>query len=217
MFIINVYAPTKSSDDLTKQLFYGILEENAKQIPGEDILLFIGDFNAQIDKENCFRDVASTNSIHDKTNNNGERLCNLAAALNMDISSTRYKHKDIHKITWMRPGSLEGNQIDHVLITKTYKQSINDVHILVITKCKIKTTKNERRKAQRKWEVYKLKEEEVRSRRRVQEVNTEIKFKEQQMEEQWKKITLGIKNAAEKVVGKMQNKEEIIGLTMSAN
>ncbi|XP_072378964.1 uncharacterized protein [Diabrotica undecimpunctata] len=132
----------------------------------------------------------------------------------MDISSTRYKHKDIHKITWMRPVGLEENQIDHVLIKKMQKQSINDVrsyrganinsdHMLVITKCKIKTTKNGRRKAQRKWDVLKLKEKEVR-RRFVQEVNTEMQFRSP-TNGTFKKIKQGINNAAEKVVDKMQN------------
>ncbi|XP_072400264.1 uncharacterized protein [Diabrotica undecimpunctata] len=89
--IINVYALTENSDELTKQQFYETLEENAEKIPEEDVLIIIGDCNTQIGKENCLREMAGENSVHDVTNNNGERLCNLAASLNMDISSTRYK------------------------------------------------------------------------------------------------------------------------------
>ncbi|XP_072401112.1 uncharacterized protein [Diabrotica undecimpunctata] len=105
--IINVYALIENSDDLTKQHFYETLKENGEKIPEQYRTIFIGDFDAQIGKENCFREVAGANSIHDTINNIGERLCNLVVAINMDISSTRYKHKDIHKITWLRPETLE--------------------------------------------------------------------------------------------------------------
>lgn len=62
------------------------------------------DFNAQIRKDGC-REVAGTQTLHEKTNDNGEWLCNLSAKI-----WTLYK---IH--------ASENNQIDHVLIKKSVK------------------------------------------------------------------------------------------------
>ncbi|KAK5639921.1 hypothetical protein RI129_010732 [Pyrocoelia pectoralis] len=75
------------------------------------------------------------------------KLCNLAAALNMEISSTKFKHKRIHKETWRRPGATEGNEINHILISKNTANTVNDMrsyrganadsdHFVVIAKIK---------------------------------------------------------------------------------
>ncbi|KAK5639966.1 hypothetical protein RI129_010777 [Pyrocoelia pectoralis] len=70
-----------------------------------------------------------------------------AAGLNMELSSTKFKHKRIHKETWRRPGAIEENHIDHILISKNTANTVNDVrsyrgeyadsdHFVVIAKIK---------------------------------------------------------------------------------
>jgi endonuclease/exonuclease/phosphatase family metal-dependent hydrolase len=91
-------------------------------------------------------------TIHDITNNNGAKICDLAAETNTFIVSTQYRHKREHKITWMIPGGTEGNQIDHMLISKKWKRIIQDVrtyrganvdsdHLLVVAKMRMKVVK----------------------------------------------------------------------------
>ncbi|XP_063933749.1 uncharacterized protein LOC135145558 [Zophobas morio] len=82
-------------------------------MPKQDILMPVGDFNAQVERELCYQEVAGPHTLHDVTNQNGEMLCDLATAMNMTTMSTKFKHKTIHKITWMLPGKTTGNQIDH--------------------------------------------------------------------------------------------------------
>lgn len=77
----------------------------------------MGDFNAQVGKEECYRSVSGRHSIHEITNGNGEMLCHFAIQNNLKIMSTQFQHKTIHKATWLSPDNNTGNQIDHVLIT----------------------------------------------------------------------------------------------------
>ena len=80
--------------------------------------MLLGDFSAKIGRENFIATVAGKNTLHELTRENGKRLGQLAARHNMIIKSTCFKHKRIHKGTWMCPGMNVVNQIDHVVINK---------------------------------------------------------------------------------------------------
>jgi len=60
--IINVYAPTEKADIERKQEFYDQLEDTFNKIPKQDRLIILGDFNAQIGKEQEYREVADINT-----------------------------------------------------------------------------------------------------------------------------------------------------------
>ena len=156
---------------MTKLTFYEKLEEVCETVSKLDFCMLIGDFNAQIGKEECYREITGNQTIHETTNNNGEKLCNLAATLDMFIVSTKFIHRKQHKITWLIPGTNTGNQIDHMLVRSKDCNSINDVrsyrgtnldtdHILEIAKCKIKifTQKKQELQNQRKWNLEKMKD-----------------------------------------------------------
>ena len=87
----------------------------------------LGDFNARIGKEEYLGQVAGTHTIHEDTNDNAQRLCNLATRTNMIISNTMYKHPKWHKVTWVSPDQNTYTQIDHVLITRRKQSSVKDV------------------------------------------------------------------------------------------
>ncbi|CAH0547089.1 unnamed protein product [Brassicogethes aeneus] len=69
-------------------------------------LIILGDFNAKI-----VNNVAEKNTIHEESNDNKTRLCNLER--NILIASTKFKHKKEPKVTWLRPEMNNENQIDH--------------------------------------------------------------------------------------------------------
>lgn len=163
--ILNVYAPTEMAEEASKDQFYEDLDEELSRIPKEDTIIVLGDLNAQIGKEEYIKQVAGKHTVHDKSNDNGQRLCNLAAENNLVISSTKYKHPKIHNITWLSPDNKTHNQIDHVLVTRRKQSSIRDVrtyrgacadsdHYMVVAtiKQKIKNTKTNKMK-QHKWNV----------------------------------------------------------------
>ena len=86
-------------------------------------------------------------------NENGERFAEFCALHNLVIGGTLFKHKDIHKVTWVSPNGRDKNQIDHVSINGRYRRSLQDTrvmrgadaysdHFLVISKVKLKLAKN---------------------------------------------------------------------------
>jgi len=96
-------------------------------------------------------------SLHQESNNNGMRLISLCTDKGLVISSTQFQRKDIYKHTWIAPGGQYKSQIDHVVIEKRFKSSINSVrsyrgadgdtdhyltdHYLVISSLKVKLSR----------------------------------------------------------------------------
>lgn len=125
--IISVYAPTEESEEDVKDMFYSQLEHLASSVPGHDVLILLGDFNAKIGKEEAFRTTIGKYSLHDNCNDNGHRLVDLASGCNLVVKSTCFPRKDIHKATWQSPDGATLNQIDHVLINARHASDVVDV------------------------------------------------------------------------------------------
>jgi hypothetical protein len=71
--------------------------------------------------------TTGAHSLHMVSNDNGERLIDLATSKNMVISFIDLPHKCIHKRTWSVPDGATFNQINHILIDKHFATSILDV------------------------------------------------------------------------------------------
>lgn len=93
----------------------------------------------------------------------------------MFIGSTKFEHKDIHKITWKEPESNARNQIDHILIDSRHISDLLDVrscrganiesdHFLVGAKIRAKISTAKRQQAIRikRYNIERLKAEDVR-------------------------------------------------------
>lgn len=211
--ILNVYAPTDGATDQEKEAFYEKIEEACETIPKHDTLIILGDLNAKIGKEDFLKDVAGKHTIHDVTNDNGIRLCNFAAEMNMYLASTKYKHRKQHKITWMLPGKTTGNQIDHVLISKKRERIIQDVrsyrgtsvdtdHALVIVDMNIRITdSNKNRNKKVKWNVDCLKNYKKEKEYKAEIIShLEKNMKTTDIEREWKSLKRTIIKSSEKVL-----------------
>src|SRR3978361_1936150 len=213
--LVNGYAPTEKARGEKKEVFYEKIEEEIEKLPREDTLILLGDFNAQIGKEDYLKQVAGKHTIHERTNDNGQRLCSLAARSNMIISSTKFKHPNRHKVTWIAPDQRICTQIDHVLVIKRKQSSIKDVrthrgacadsdHFMVTAtiKQKIKRTKNTR-DPRRNWDIESLSKQEVKE-KYVVELEETIKKQSSEtgdIDEAWNRMKKGIIQAAEKQIG----------------
>ena len=159
-------------------------------------------------------------SLHDISNNNGQRLVDFALSKNMVISSVKFPHKNIHKETWISPDGNTKNQIDHVLIDSRHASDIIDVrsyrgadcdsdHYLVRIKYrpKLSTINRDVRTRNNKHNIEKLKHVII-----LQEYKATIQQKlENQpltdvdsIEESWNNIKNIIHNSAEEILGYIQ-------------
>jgi len=87
----------------------------------------LGDWNAKVGREEIYQGVIGRQSMHSNTNNNGQRIVDLAAAKNMVVPSTCFPHREIHKQTWRSPDGKTNKQIDHILIDKRKGSRMLDV------------------------------------------------------------------------------------------
>lgn len=171
--IFSIHAPTEEKSDDIKESFYDKLDHALLQVPRYDMILVMGDFNAQVGCKENQRAVAGQYSLHDYNNGNGDYLADFASRNNLYIRSTSFQHKRIHMGTWKIPGKNEANQIDHVLISKRHYSSIIDVkacrgpncdsdHYLIKTlvREKLATLQSLKRNKQTKWDTCKLKTDE---------------------------------------------------------
>jgi len=97
--------------------------------PYTDVTIVMGDFNAKVGKEPFTTPSAGKMGLHDTSDSNGLRLLNLAAAHNLKIGGTLFKHKLIHLGTWRSTDGRTVNQIDHILISGKFGSSLMDVRV----------------------------------------------------------------------------------------
>ncbi|XP_073979057.1 uncharacterized protein [Rhodnius prolixus] len=172
--IISAHAPTEVAADEDKEAFYDLLERTFDQCPNYDIKIIAGDMNAKVGKEDIYRPTIGNQSLHDTSNNNGQRLVNFAASRNLVIGGTLFLHKNIHKGTWTTPNGDQTNQIDRILISARNRSDLQDVrsyrganldsdHYLVLARihARISVIKCERGQRIMKYNVDRLKNEQV--------------------------------------------------------
>ncbi|XP_041785866.1 uncharacterized protein LOC121601136 [Anopheles merus] len=90
--IINVHSPHLGSTDDDKDNYYTQLEREYDRCPQHDVEIVIGDFNAQVGREETFKPTIGSFSAHRLTNDNGLRLVNFASSKHMNIRSTFFQH-----------------------------------------------------------------------------------------------------------------------------
>jgi exonuclease III len=125
--LINVHGPTEDKDELEKEDFYRKLHNVIDKIPNHDMKIILGDFNGKICKEELYIPTIEKHSVHDRSNDNGMRVIDLAATKNLVVRSKQFSHKRIQKISWQSPDGYTENQINHVLIDRRHASTITDI------------------------------------------------------------------------------------------
>ncbi|XP_060665569.1 uncharacterized protein LOC132797813 [Drosophila nasuta] len=174
--LICAHAPTEEKDDATKDAFYAELDRAYGRCPSHDIKILLGDFNAKVGREDIFGATVGRFSLHETTSSNGLRLIGFAAAYNMVVRSTGFRHLDIHKASWLSPDRLTRNQVDHVVIDARHASNILDVrscrgpnidsdHYLVAAKIRTRlcVAKIARRSALRRLDIGKLQSQQAQN------------------------------------------------------
>lgn len=214
--LICAHAPTEDKDEQTKDIFYERLERAYDRCPDHDIKIVLGDFNAKLGKENIFGPTVGKFSLHEETSDNGMRLTDFAAAKNMVVSSTKFRHLDIHKATWLSPDQKTRNQIDHVVIDGRHSSSVLDVrsirganidsdHYLVAAKVRtrLNVARNVRSDTARKLDIGKLQTQHTATAysTRLTQLLEESTPCPDNILAQWQNIAHSMENAAKSVLG----------------
>lgn len=220
MTVISTHAPTEEADERKKEEFYDELTRTIDTVPGYDMILILGDFNAKIGQEEFIKQVAGSYSLHEETSDNGILLGQLAAANSLVIKSTCFDHKNIHKGTWQVPGSNSVNQIDHVLVAARHASSVIDVrscrgpncdsdHFLVkaVIRERLSNVQKRQLSERKRWNQESLNDSEKNRSfkseisRRLQSANiTNIT----DIEEKWEVIKSVIQESAQEIMGTMK-------------
>lgn len=224
--IFSIHAPTEQKSDEEKEEFYTMLDSEVGKAPENDIKLVLGDFNAQVGREDEYTSITGKYSLHHITNDNGAKLIQFAASNNLRIRSTAFPHKDIHKGTWISPDGRTINQIDHILVDSRSYSNILDVrsfrgaasesdHFLVKARFRerISIVKEEKGCKAVKYNTGKLKDEEtaVRYRDKIKEHLETINRDNNDashIENYWTEIKTAIKIAADEILGTYREKEK---------
>ena len=227
--VVHVYAPTEDAEEQVKNKFYMRLQEVLDTRNKHDMLIVTGDMNAKVGDDNeGYERVMGRHGLG-KCNDNGERLREMCDLNELVITGTRFPHKDIHKATWVSPDGRTKNQIDHVLINKRFRNSVNDTrvyraadigsdHYLVCTtiKLRLKTQPKEKKNNRVKYDTAKLKEKDIlktfkiqlRNRYQVLEEEAPEVEEDEEVERDSKMMEKAYVEVAEAVLGRPRKKKK---------
>jgi hypothetical protein len=109
IIVLNVHAPTEDNDVDIKDSLCKELEEVCDQFHRYHMKISLGDFNAELEREDIFKMITGNKSLHDVSNDDGVRVTNFATSKNLIIKSPMFPHRDIHKHTWTFPDGITHN------------------------------------------------------------------------------------------------------------
>lgn len=200
--LVNAHAPTNidnKKNPIKVQTFWEELEDTIQKIPKENIIILLGDFNAQLGKERKYKNIIGQYPAHKRTNTNVIRLVELCQVFNLKIMTTHFKKHPKKMKTWKAPNQLLGEfQIDHIAISRREFKTIQNIkvqkgakidsdHYLVKSKIKFipNSVKNNKKPTRRNFETNNI------------DADTKNIFKSKLQGETWEKMKTQIMKAAE--------------------
>ena len=217
--VLVCYAPTEDANAEVKDAFYDQLQTALESVHAHDMLLILGNLNAKVGSDNTGREHVMGKHGIGTINDNGERLADFCEENNLLIGGTLFQHKHIHKTTWTSPDRTTKNQIDHVIINRRWRSSLQDVrayrgadvasdHTLVLAVVSLKLRRSKGRQArQQRLDSGRLNESLTK-----QAFAVEVKNRFQVLGEQQEMTIDGfnqvLREAGEKVLGFRRKKKE---------
>ena len=175
-FIIAIYALTMTNSPETITQFYHQLDSILKNVSKEDKILLLGDFNARVGQDVTIWNRVLGRFGTGQVNFNGELLLSICTEHQLVITNTCFKHKPVHKNSWMHPRSKHWHLIDYVITRQRDLCDIHDTramrgancstdHIMIRTKTSLRARQCMRKANQRprKLNVSKIKCDTIRN------------------------------------------------------
>jgi hypothetical protein len=83
IIVLNMHAPSEENSDDLKNSFHEELEQVFYHFPKYHMKILLGDFNAKAGKENIFKLTIRNKSLHQDSNDSGDRIVNSATSKNL--------------------------------------------------------------------------------------------------------------------------------------
>jgi len=219
IIVVNVHASSEEKSDEAKDSFYEELEQVFDHFLKYHMKMLLEDFNAKVERENIFKSTIGQDSLHQDSNDSGVRLVNFATSQSLEVKSTMFPHRNIHKYTWTSPDSKTHKHIDHVLIDRRWHSSALDVrsfrgadcdtdHHLVIAKVRERLAVGKQavqRFDRQRFNWRKLNESEVREQYQIEITNRfaalENLNNDEDVNRTWENIKENIQTSAKESLG----------------
>ena len=179
--LIQVYAPTKEYSEDINEAFYEQVETAFKYVKNKEYTIVMGDFNAKVGNKK-HKDIIGSYGLG-KRNERGERLIQFCEEHNLVVTNILFQHPPRRLYTWKSPGDIVRNQIDYILVSQRYRNSLKQVktypgadvnsdHNPVIAKLEIKLKNIRQFKRKEQLDLNLLKQESIRNK-----YNVEVRYK----------------------------------------
>ena len=119
--VIQVYALTSNAEEAEK--FCGDLQDLLELIPKTDVLFIIGKWNAKVGSQ---KTLGLTGKFGLAVENEaGQRLIKFCQENTLVIANTFFQQHKIRLYTWTSPDGQHRNQIDYILCSQRWRNSIH--------------------------------------------------------------------------------------------
>lgn len=127
--VICGYAPTNDCKCEEREKFWEEVEECMGKFLSHERVILIGDMNGKVG-DVCDGVITGKWGVP-VVNENGECLKSVCAGKNLMVTNTFFKHKDIHKYTWVRDGRVTYKSlIDFVCVDERLRARVMDARAL---------------------------------------------------------------------------------------
>ena len=136
--VIQAYAPTSNTEEAEVQRFYEDLQDLLELTPKKDVLFIIGDWNAKVGSQET---PGVTNEFGLGIQNEaGQRLIVFCQEKELVIANTLFQQHKRRLNTWTSSDGQHRNQIDYILYSQRWRNSIQSAKIrLGADRLKLKT------------------------------------------------------------------------------
>ncbi|XP_044753786.1 craniofacial development protein 2-like [Coccinella septempunctata] len=131
--ILAVYAISEDENASIKDDFFERLNEVVQNVGLNREIILMGDFNGRTGSRRNDKVVGPWGEH--TVNDNGGRLVNLCESNELRIQNGFYKHKEIHKFTWIQPTRGLKSIIDYVITKQNTELKIVDVRVQRAATC----------------------------------------------------------------------------------
>ena len=122
IMVIQAYAPNSNAEEAEVERFYEDLQDLLELTPKKHILFVIGDWNAKVGSQ-------ETPGVTGKfglgvQNEAGQRLIEFCQENTLVIANTLFQQHKRRLYTWTSPDGQQQNQIDYILCSQRWRNSI---------------------------------------------------------------------------------------------